>query len=136
MRDPARIDRLLSLIRNIWLSMPDLRLMQLLGNVLPKPNILNTERQVDHYMTEDDVVEAKLMSYYHDVPCFDGKEAFRLSVYLKSMREAGWSVAVHNDYKLEGSSMTFWLFTHGNGRWVKGEGPTDVEALEQAMRLI
>lgn len=134
MRDPGRIDRLLSLVRNIWLNMPDLRLMQLLGNVLPNPDIL--ERPVDHYMTEDDVVEAKLMSYYHDVPSTDDKETLRLSVYLKSIREAGWSVAVHNDYKLDGSSMTFWLFTHGNGRWIKGEGRTDVEAIEQAMRSI
>ena len=38
-------------------------------------------------------------------------------------------MAVHNDYKLNGLPMTFWLFTHPNGRWVKGEGLTDEQAL-------
>lgn len=44
------------------------------------------------------------------------------------MREAGWSVAVHNDYRLGGESFTFWLFTKGN-HFVKGEGQTDDDAL-------
>lgn len=50
---------------------------------------------------------------------------------LEIIREAGWSVAVHNDYTLSGERFTFWLFTHPNGRWVKGEGRSDEEALEQ-----
>ena len=48
---------------------------------------------------------------------------------LTRLRALGWSVAVHNDYKLNGLPMTFWLFTHPNGRWVKGEGLTDEQAL-------
>jgi len=40
-------------------------------------------------------------------------------------------VAVHNDYRLNGEAMTFWLLTHPDGRWVKGEGKTDAEALNQ-----
>ena len=50
----------------------------------------------------------------------------------EAMREAGWSVAVHNDYRLGERSMTFWLWTHPNGRSVKGEGQTDDEALAPA----
>lgn len=51
--------------------------------------------------------------------------------YLAKMRTAGWSVAVHNDYKLEGKSFTFWLFTKGN-QCIKGEAETDLDALEAA----
>lgn len=46
------------------------------------------------------------------------------------LRSAGWAVAVHNDYRLNGVSMTFWLFTKGE-RAVKGEGKTDAEALNE-----
>lgn len=49
---------------------------------------------------------------------------------LPALRSAGWMVAVHNDYRLNGRRMTFWLFTKGD-RAVKGEGETDSEALAQ-----
>lgn len=52
---------------------------------------------------------------------------------LTEMRAAGWSVAVHNDYRLNGEPQTFWLFTHPNGRWVKGEASTDAKALAVAL---
>lgn len=52
--------------------------------------------------------------------------------HLTELRAAGWSVAVHNDYRQDGASMTFWLLTYPDGRWVKGEGATDASALEQA----
>lgn len=55
-----------------------------------------------------------------------------MTTTLDTLRAAGWQVAVHNDYKLNGVPMTFWLFTHSNGRWVKGEGETDDEALDEA----
>lgn len=45
------------------------------------------------------------------------------------LRAMGWSVAVHNDYKINGEPFTFWLFTKGE-RAVKGEGKTDAEALK------
>jgi hypothetical protein len=48
---------------------------------------------------------------------------------LRRLRAAGWRVAVHNDYRLRGRHFTFWLLTHGSGRFVKGEGRTDAEAL-------
>lgn len=50
--------------------------------------------------------------------------------HLALLRSKGWSVAVHNDYKLNGQSYTFWLFTKGERAW-KGEGRTDLEALQQ-----
>jgi hypothetical protein len=54
------------------------------------------------------------------------------------IRAKGWSVAVHNDYKIEGRNYTFWLFTKGNCA-IKGEGPTDQDALnsvrEQLIRF-
>jgi hypothetical protein len=52
------------------------------------------------------------------------------------IRASGWSVGVHNDYRLNGLSYTFWLFTKPNfagaGRdaSVRGEGRTDADALE------
>jgi hypothetical protein len=48
-----------------------------------------------------------------------------------SFRARGWSVARHNDYRLEGIPRTFWLFTKGNF-CVRGEGRTDNEALAKA----
>ena len=52
------------------------------------------------------------------------------------LRERGWSVAVHNDYRQHGECCTFWLLTHPNGRWVKGEGRTDAAALNQCREQI
>lgn len=46
------------------------------------------------------------------------------------LRKLGWSVAVHNDYRLLGQAFTFWLFTK-DGRAVKGEGHTDSDALDE-----
>ena len=48
---------------------------------------------------------------------------------LTRIRAAGYTVAVHNDYKQNGELFTFWLFTHPDGRYLKGEGQTDAEAL-------
>ena len=48
---------------------------------------------------------------------------------LNELRSAGWSVAVHNDYRIGAEAFTFWLLTHPNGRWVKGEGCNDLSAL-------
>lgn len=51
--------------------------------------------------------------------------------WLDHLRGRGWAVAVHNDYREDGEPKTFWLLTHKGGRWVRGEGPTDVFALSQ-----
>lgn len=54
---------------------------------------------------------------------------------LDAIRRDGWTVAVHNDYKLNDKPHTFWLLTKGE-RAVKGEGETDAQALGQiAQRL-
>jgi hypothetical protein len=48
------------------------------------------------------------------------------------LREAGWMVAVHNDYTLNGAQRTFWLLTNPRtGNFLKGEGASDAEALSQ-----
>ena len=52
--------------------------------------------------------------------------------HLKMLRDLGYIVAVHNDYRQDGAFRTFWLFTHPDGHWVKGEGNSDMEALERA----
>lgn len=57
-----------------------------------------------------------------------------LSEILSTLRAAGWRVAVHNDYSLNGVDMTFWLLTHPCGIYVKGEGRTDNEALFECER--
>ena len=51
------------------------------------------------------------------------------------IRAAGWSVAVHNDYRVNGLLYTFWLFTQ-DGRAIKGEGSTDAEALDVVRRIL
>ena len=51
--------------------------------------------------------------------------------YLTTFRREGWTVAAHNDYHQNGQWFTFWLFTRANV-CVKGEGSTDLEALQRA----
>lgn len=50
---------------------------------------------------------------------------------LTSLRASGWTVAVHNDYRLNGTAYTFWLFTRGND-CAKGEGLNDEQAISRA----
>lgn len=58
-----------------------------------------------------------------------------MTTTLDTMRSWGWMVAVHNDYMLNGERFTFWLFTHPDGRYIKGEGRSDFAALEECYRL-
>lgn len=46
------------------------------------------------------------------------------------IRAQGWAVVCHNDYRLKGQSYTFWSFSRGR-EYIKGEGRTDAEALNQ-----
>lgn len=55
---------------------------------------------------------------------------------LSRLRASGWTVAVHNDYRLSGAFNTFWLLTRKDGMSAKGEGPSDDAALEQAAARI
>lgn len=54
-RDPNRIEPLLALLREVWVQCPDLRLAQIIVNVIrpasPAPQI---------FFTEDDVIERGL----------------------------------------------------------------------------
>jgi hypothetical protein len=42
--------------------------------------------------------------------------------------------AAYHEHLSKGGLMTFWLFTHPDGRWIKGEGFTDAEAIAAAFR--
>lgn len=57
--------------------------------------------------------------------------------HVLTMRADGWTVAVHNDYRLNGEFHTFWLWTHAaSGRFVKGEGKSDAEALAACVEAV
>ena len=49
--------------------------------------------------------------------------------------DRGWLVAVHNHYHLEKKRHSFWLFTHPDGVWIKGEGLNDEDALNELPAL-
>lgn len=55
MRDPNRIDPIISLIREIWHSQPDLRLTQIIMNAL--------KMNRDPYYIEDNTLEKALKEY-------------------------------------------------------------------------
>lgn len=63
----------------------------------------------------------------------DGVSLERL---LESIRSYGYAVGIHNDYRLNGQKFTYWQFTHPDGTYLKGEGPTDKEALNEVMEKI
>jgi len=53
---------------------------------------------------------------------------------LEDLRNMGWFVGVHNDYKLNGVRYTFWMLTRpSDNTFIKGEGTTDYEALQQCL---
>lgn len=111
------------------------------------------------YLGARDIVEGvklspvKLQQEGYVVSSPDRLPGFIGCGYLETLRFEGWSVAVHNDYwikpstkeacaiacgegkvsqDIRGEFYTFWLLTHPNGTFVKGEGKTDHEALKQA----
>ena len=61
----------------------------------------------------------------------EAREAKLREALVDDLRQQGWSVAVHNDYRQDGRYVTFWLLTRRNGHWIKGEGETDAQALNQ-----
>lgn len=52
---------------------------------------------------------------------------------LTRLRDLGWMVAIHNDYRQGGRLRTFWLLTHPDGRWIKGEGDSDGDAIAECV---
>lgn len=63
------------------------------------------------------------------------KEIMPNETLLDKIRDLGWDVAVHNDYRLGGVRHTFWLFTR-DGLSVKGEGKSDHEALRLVYKIV
>lgn len=63
------------------------------------------------------------------------KDKLRVQDTPGTLRQKGWVVAVHNDYRQNGRLMTFWLFTKDD-RCVKGEGATDLEALAEVVAAV
>lgn len=61
MRDPARIDRILDLLKGIWRENPDIRLGQLLSWSLAE---INDGRQTDVFHIEDHDLEQWLRDQY------------------------------------------------------------------------
>jgi uncharacterized protein YihD (DUF1040 family) len=50
MRDPKRITEMLELIRRIWVANPDMRLMQLIGNLY--------DSQAEYYIEDENLKKA------------------------------------------------------------------------------
>ena len=75
MRDPDRIDRMIERLRELWHASPDLRLGQLLVNVIrpgePCPRI---------FYAEDTDTEAKMMAYPAPVESIEAKEVTPLVI--------------------------------------------------------
>ena len=55
MRDPKRIDKILDELKSIWVKHPDLRLGQLLLNVIPETYL--------YYVEDDDLIKAIKNTY-------------------------------------------------------------------------
>ena len=65
----------------------------------------------------------------------DADRAQRAPSSADDLRALGWTVAVHNDYRLNGVAHTFWLLTK-DGRCIKGEGLSDADALKEIRTML
>ena len=63
MRDPARIDRVLALLRAYWKRYPDLRLGQIVVNAAT-----GTWAGIDPFYMEDDALERRLAEAQEETP--------------------------------------------------------------------
>ena len=64
MRDPARIDRILNMLKAHWMSYPDQRLGQLLDNAIYDRRMnMGVSPDFDLFNLEDDEVENALKRY-------------------------------------------------------------------------
>ena len=94
------------------------------NGVSPCPQLQIPKQFVGHKMSHKDLIENaykfhKIINIIKDKPNMSTPD---------DIRATGWSVAIHNDYRLNGEDYTFWLFTK-DGKAIKGEGRTDKEAL-------
>ena len=60
MRDPARIDRILALLREVWIGAPDQRIGQLINNA---HSMSGLSSGVPMFHVEDDVIEDGLSTW-------------------------------------------------------------------------
>lgn len=60
MRSPERIDEVLTKIKIIWKRFPDLRLMQLLLNVIPNGSLA-------YYVEDEELIKALLNFYLENI---------------------------------------------------------------------
>ena len=91
MRDPKRIDGILQEISNIWHKYPDMRLGQLIGNVLEGASL--------YYVEDDGLVNAlkDMYSEAKETVKFD-EDAYILDLIKKHPEELGF-VLEANTYK-------------------------------------
>ena len=82
------------------------------GDEVWTENVTNPKGDFVFYVDHRAALEAKLAALPDDI------------------RELGWAIAIHNDYRILQQPHTFWLFTK-NGYAIKGEGSTDAIALNQ-----
>jgi len=64
------------------------------------------------------------------------EETDTLEQLLATLRQAGWTVALHTDSRHNGALRTDWMFTHTSGRYVRGEGQTDREAVREVLERV
>ena len=113
MRDPKRIDVILQEISNIWHKYPDMRLGQLIGNVLEGPNLYYVEDDglisalKDMYEEAEEPVKFDNNSYILDlVKKHPGEMGFIMQTktyeeYLATYSDAGFDTkeAAYNEYE-------------------------------------
>lgn len=78
MRDPERIDRILTHVRRLWKVNPDLRFMQLV-RYLYHAHGLNPGISDDYFYTEDEDLLSRLEAHLGPEAAPDNVEAFRRS---------------------------------------------------------
>jgi hypothetical protein len=82
------------------------------------------------------VVQIAALAKAFDAAALEAKQDWTAEAWWKSpsspddLRQKGWAVVVHHDYRQDGLPRTFWLLTNGDRR-LSGEGRTDAEALNQ-----
>lgn len=93
MRDPKRIDVILQEISNIWHKYPDMRLGQLIGNVLEGPSL---------YYVEDDSLVKALKDMYEgaEEPVRFDEDAYILDLIKMHPEELGFvlDAETYKDY--------------------------------------
>lgn len=68
MRDPARIDRVIELLRAAWHASPDLRLGQLISNLTANDRSIESDSDIHNeiWCREDDHWEASMREWIGD----------------------------------------------------------------------